>query len=362
MPSTEPVLHDALVVCACGEREYTARDAIDAAFWRGDLDAQWQEFLTCLAAEKRADEIDLELDDAELDAAAEAFRYDHDLITAEETEQWLAARGLTLDDFSDYFARQYCGKQLGEEVTPHAIDYPAAPADLRQLFAGDLIISGQLDRVTAELVWRLAAWSANEEADVEATKAEEGRFLERCGIEASEVSKWLEALGRDADWMREMVEMEAAYRRRCDELLVPALLKHELGTMRLPLTQFAAEVLGLESRDAAQEALFCIREDGMSMEEVAVEGRYPYRKIQFLLEDLPADLQQKFLSVSAGDVLDPMPRGDGFELCRVIQKTEPNADDPAVRLRIEQRLLDRHFAELASKYVDQRLNAPGSSE
>src|SRR5437868_9624161 len=130
-----------------------------------------------------------------------------------------------------------------------------------------------------------------------------------------------------------MQTLEAAYRHRCQSVLVPQACKHELGSLRLPLTRFETEVVEVESRDAAQEALFCVTEDGMSMEEVATEGRYPYRRIDFLLEDLPADLQQLFLSVSPGELLDPMPRGDGFEVCRVIRKIEPDAEDAAVKQR-----------------------------
>jgi hypothetical protein len=74
---------------------------------------------------------------------------------------------------------------------------------------------------------------------------------------------------------------------------------------------------------AAQEALFCVREDGMSMEEVASEGRYPYRHPSVLLEEIPEELQQKFLSVHPGDILEPIAHGDGFHLCRIIDKEEP---------------------------------------
>ncbi len=103
----------------------------------------------------------------------------------------------------------------------------------------------------------------------------------------------------------------------------------------MPLTRFESEVIELESKDAAQEALFASKHDGMSMEEVAMEGRYPYKVISFLQEDIPQELQQKFLSVSPGDLLDPVPAGDGFELYRVTNKKEPQGDDPAVQERID---------------------------
>ena len=140
-----------------------------------------------------------------------------------------------------------------------------------------------------------------------------------------------------------------------DTLLAPEACQRELMSLRLRLTRFEIERIELESRDAAKEALFCVREDGMSMEEVATEGGYPYRRAEFLLEDVPADVQQKYLSVSQGDLLEPMPRGDGFELCRIISKREPRLEDPIVKSRVDQRLLDHYFSDLTSKYTHPRL-------
>src|SRR2546426_3448394 len=107
MAGTELVSHDDLVVCASGTEQYTVRDAIEATLFRGELEPVWKEFLQRIACEKRAEELEMELDEKAIDSATEAFRYEHDLITAEETEQWLAVRGLNLDDFADYFARKY---------------------------------------------------------------------------------------------------------------------------------------------------------------------------------------------------------------------------------------------------------------
>ena len=67
------------------------------------------------------------------------------------------------------------------------------------------------------------------------------------------------------------------------------------------------------------------------------------------------DGQQRFLGVSEGNMLEPIARGDGFELCRLVSKIEPQADDPTVKSRIDQRLLNRHFSELMSKYTQSRL-------
>ena len=362
MSSTESVSPHGVVVCACGTQEYTARDAVDAAIFRGEVEEKWQKFLCNVAAEGHADDLELELDESAISAAAKDFRYRHDLITAEETEAWLANRGLTFDNFTDYLARQYCVDAVDEDVSPEEIRYTSAAPELRDLFLAELILSGALEDMTTKLTWRLAARCAGKEPTSEAIAAEKRKFLHRIGIDPAQLANWLEELGRDSQWLNEMLAIEAAYEAHCDTLLVSEARQRELMALRLHLTRFEIELIELESHDAAKEALFCVREDGMSMEEVATEGRYPYRRAEFLLEDVPADAQQKYLSVSPGNVLEPIPHGDGFELCRIIAKIEPQADDPSVKSRVDQRLLDQYFSDLTTKYTHSRLSVPVSVE
>lgn len=351
MANIESVSLGNVVLCRCRDREYTTREIIDSALFRGELSAPWEAFLEEIAADKRATELDLELDDDAFDAAAESFRYQHDLITAEETEHWLAARGLTLDDFSDYFVRRCWADAKLAGLQIEKADYVSAPPDLRDRFSIDLILSGQLQEFTTRLGWRLAVDCAETDVSPESAAAEKDKFLERVEISESQLAPWLEQLGRDEQWLEGQARMEAAFCRRRESLVGPQTHARELSSLRLPLTKFETEVIELESADAAKEALFCVREDGMSMEEVANEGRYPFRRTDFLLEDLDAEAQQRFLSAGNGQLLDPIQRGDGFELCRVIQRIEPQADDPGIQSRIEQRILTRHFAELSSKHV-----------
>jgi hypothetical protein len=362
MSSTESVSPHDVIVCACGTQEYTARDAIDAAIFRGELEEKWQTFLGHVAAEERADELELELDESAISAAAEEFRYRHDLITAEETESWLANRGLTFGDFSAYFVRQYRAGALDEDFFAEEIEYTSADPELRESFVAELILSGALGDMTTKLMWRLAARCAGKEPTPDAMAAEKQKFFDRISIEPARLAHWLEELGRDLQWVNEMLASEAAYAAHCDALLVPEARKRELMALRLHLTRFEIEVIEVESHDAAQEAFFCVRQDGMSMEEVATVERYPYRHANLLLEDLPVDAQLKYLSVSPGDMLEPMPHGDGFELCRIIKKVEPRLEDPIVKSRVDQRLLDQYFSLLTTKYTHPRLSVPVSVE
>jgi hypothetical protein len=340
------------VVFTSGNESFTVRELIDAASVRGELEPIWNELLRLVAAEKKADEKELEMDDAVIDQAAEAFRYEHDLITAEEAEQWLEERGLTLSDFSDYFVRHYWGDAV-DDAEPEAVDYTSAPNELRELLVVELILSGELDRMAKRLSWRVAGSreAGRNGLAPEALAEEERRLLERTGLDENQLAGWLQAMNRDRDWLGKALEMEALHRQKSEALLNRKACEHEVAALRLPLTRFDLETVELDSLDAAREALLCVHDDGMSMEEVATEGRYPYHRAEVLLEDLPEDLQQKFLSVSAGDILEPISRGDGFYICRVIEKAEPKADDDAVRERAERSILERHFSELTAKHI-----------
>lgn len=357
MPPTESASAGELAMCACRGRDYKARDLIDAALFRGELDSNWRQFLTGLEAEKRADQQDLELDQDAIDDAAELFRYAHDLITAEETEQWLEARALNLVDFTDYFTRQHWRSTIDEKIELPDIDLGSAPAKLRELFTAELIFSDELDGLNTQLTWRLAALAATGESNLDPEKisAERRAFFDRTRVTESKLNAWLPRVGRDEKWLDEMLAMEVAYQGLCEKALTSEARNKQLATLRMPLTQFEAEVIELESSEAAKEALLCIRQDGMSMEEVAADARYPYRRITFLYEAVPEELKQKFWSAAAGNLLDPLPRGEGFELYRILQKTEPDPTDPNVRDRIDEHLLERQFSALASDHVQIRL-------
>jgi hypothetical protein len=207
------------------------------------------------------------------------------------------------------------------------------------------------------LSWRVAARRATADAtvDPQLIAEEETRFFERSGLSGDQLAGWLQGLGRDPEWFRDALAMEAIHRRDCAALLSHKARAREIAGLRLPLTRFEMETIELDSLDAAREALLCVREDGMSMEEVAAAGRYPYRRPEVFLEEIPDDLQQKFLSVQPGEILDPIARGDGFHICRVIGKAEPDLDDPVVTKRAEDRILERHFSDLNTRHIQWRI-------
>jgi hypothetical protein len=355
MPVSPPVTRDNRVIFSQGDRSFTVKDVIDWAAIRGDLGPIWAEFMRVVECDRLANEQDLELDDSALDSASIAFRYEHDLITAEETERWLDDRNLTLSEFSEYFTRRHWGRAYSGKVNPAERSFQTASSDERDLLLVDLTLSDELDRLADRLSWRIAA-QAHEKIDAaEAAAEERNRFLSRAKIGAEDLVDWLGRLGRDADWLDDLLRAEVAYRRQTESLVGEKDLQRELISMRLMLTRFEIEVIEVDSRDVAAEVFACVHSDGMEMAEVAEESRYPFHRSEMFLEDITPEQQQLFLSVKAGALVEAIPREDGFEVCRVKARIEPTLQDAAIRERLGQRIIERHFWDLVSKYIDWRI-------
>jgi hypothetical protein len=370
--STQEENRDALVarrervIFSRGEENFSARDVIDWALALGGLGALWTDFLRVVECDRCANE--QELDDDAVDEAAVAFRYRHDLITAEETERWLADRGLTLTEFGEYFARRYWAQNYDSEIDIPDHSYSTATAEEKDLFLVDLIVSDKLDRLAEEMSFRLAS-EAEEKANAgfrEPTSAAADastmreQFVAREGI--SDLGEWLERIGRDEKWLYEILAAEEAFQRRSATIVDEKALERELLGMRLNLTRFELEIIEVDSRDAAAEVMACVRSDGMQMSEIAEESRYPFRETEVMLEDLPPEQQQSFLSVRAGALLEPVAREDGFEVCRVKTRVDPSLSDARVRDSLREQISRRHFSELVSRHIDWKLLQPTGGE
>jgi hypothetical protein len=356
MPVSQPITRENRVIFSSGERGFTAKEVVDCAVVRGEIDPVWKDFLRVAECDRLANERELEVDDSALDSAAIAFRYKHDLITAEETERWLEDRGVSLAEFSEYFARQYWGRSYSGAVDLPTSSYQTASPEEKDLFLVDLTLSGSLDRMAERLSYRVAA-QADEARDNKANVVEErSQFLAAAKID--DLADWLAQLGRDEQWLDEVIAAEAAYQRRVAEILTEQAFQRELSSMQLNFTRFELETVEVDSRDAAAEVVACVRNDGMEMSEVAEEGRYPFHRSDVLLEDIPSEQQQRFLSAKAGALFDPVPRGDAFQVWRVKTRTEPSLQDPVIRARLGSRIVDRCFNELLSKHIDWKFFVP----
>jgi len=337
------------VVFAIGDREYTARDAVDAAWVTGELESRWSALLRAIACEEAAVERGLQADSEWLQSASEEFRYGLDLLTVEEIERWLEARQITNQEFNEYFLRLYWHEHLEEPPEPESIPYHSA-GPLRELLRVNLWLSGEFKAVVRALAWRLLA-GEEVQADAASVGAERVQFSERSGLQGADIKTAIEGLGREEPWLEHHFSLEAAYQRMRQGLGSVERLQRGLAQMRLPLTRVEFETVCLPSEDAAREAILCLRGNELSVSELAAEcGEEPGRH-SLLLDDSPEDTQQRLICAIPGDVFGPEQIENGFMIYRLVKKADPSLEDPDTRARLERRLLEGHFSAPTSQKV-----------
>lgn len=351
---TESRAPAALWVFSAGEQKFSIADVVEAAWFRGDLHAAWLEFLSGATGEQSAGEEGLEPESEVLQALSENFRAERDLITVEETESWLEARGLTLTDFNDYFHRQYWRQHAATASPSAGVNYANASPDVQQLFTKEVLFSGKFDHLACRLSWPVAASVVTDHSETPSSdrlEAERARFFQRTDSQPKQLAECLGLIGRDRAWFESLVKLEAGYREHCDRFSTPENRARTLAARRLPLTSFEVELMDLESEDAAREAFLCLDTDGLSMEELAKQEGYVIEIRKQLLEEFPEELQQRFLSSETGQVFQIIAPDNRFQLCRVLSKKEPTLADEKILKRVDDELLASHFGNLVSKHI-----------
>jgi len=341
----------AIPVFTAGGVVITVAQVVDAAQCRGELQPFLDEVRLLQRCSARAQEAELWSDDARLQEIADTFRYERDLITAEEAERWFAARGLTTDDFSEHVLRWYWKERLAGSLP--AEDAPHSAADeTRELLRVELLLGGGFETLAVASSWRLAAWcAAGRERRGDLLAQELERFLQREKIDRESLPQWLAVRAIDGRWLDLILEVEGIFRHARAALATPVEEKRALNALRMGLTQFDVETIQFDTESAAREALLCVTVDGSSMEEVAQTGGYPSQRRQLGASELPAELQARFLGVAPGGLIEPFEQGGQFHLCRVIEKKEPDLNEPRVRRAVEDHLTTTHFSDLSRLHV-----------
>jgi parvulin-like peptidyl-prolyl isomerase len=143
------------VIATAGGVSLLLGDLLRSLHRRGRLRSLALEALAEQITLHAAAEAGLSVSDAELQKAADRFRYRHGLTAAEQTQQWLTREGLTIEDFEaglerdlllDKFKRHVTEPLLAGHFAAHRDRY--ARARLRQIVVGS-------EGLTRELVSQL---------------------------------------------------------------------------------------------------------------------------------------------------------------------------------------------------------------
>ena len=278
---------------------HTVDDAIRWGAARGLLDIPIRQASALAAAEAASDDLDEEA----LQAASEQFRYDHDLISAGETEEWLAARGMTIEDFAGWLRARLAHERQSSGETAKK-DEPAA-----DFLRVHLWLSGEMEKLAH-------AYSRAVAAEIETGRDDPAT---------------VEALAATA-------VTDVARRRK-------------LEAIGMSLVRVEVQTLVVDSEAAGREAVLCVRNDHEPLAQVAADAGYPSDRIETWIDDFEPNARRHLLGATVGDAVGPLADGGKFTVYQLLRRDEPSLARAEVAQRIDEILVDEFFEGLCSRHI-----------
>lgn len=324
-------------------RSFSLEQTLQAADFRGELQPYWSRWWRNFGRASLAI-TRLERDDqTAVRQLEDDYRYRRSLTTAEECEEWLAARGICVEEFQRHFVRRHWAGKLVSEPEHEPGLWIEADERVARAFRTALVLSSEFDRMARKLAWRAALNMTTDGRQASFPTDEQGSGTTGHGARS--------VVSNDPAWQSELERMESEFQRECRQVLTPDRRRQGLASMRPYLLRLDVEILELDSETAAREAFLCVKQDGISLSELATEQGYSLQQQQPLLEELPSQLQPAFLGASPGTVLPPARMGERCRVFELKSKAEPGLSDPEVQRRVDAGIIRRHFLELELRHV-----------
>jgi hypothetical protein len=369
-----------------GDQTYRWEDVVAFGILTGRLQAieyRTRQGLACAAfAETQEEDAEIE---AEVDEAAAEFRYARDLVTAEEAEDWLAARGLEPDEWLGVIRRDVLRQAYTTRLDQLLRDYPPSSPDVLDAIRVEWLCADSgfsLARGLAE--WAAAAAAeeemhpagagepgGDEEIDLDdldfgdrddrakdpRTETATGSIGDAPAVDLRPYRARLAGLGDEAAaaCVERLLRMREGHARYCVSATSAQAIRKEFDLHRLDWVRMDARALFFDSEAAAREGAFCIREDGMSFDQLAADASTPVFDVRFLLTEVTEEVRPVLLGARARDVVGPLWFDERWALLLVLDKILPNDTDEQLRGMSVESAVERAVATQVSLRVRWRL-------
>lgn len=240
----------------------------------------------------------------DLREAANAFRYERNLVAAEELEAWLDHWEVTVDEWMDHIRRTVLRKDFAEDLPSSAPQHSGNNDEITARLWSSAVCSGILERAAEQLAGLRAV----------------------CDGLAEKTGAAVEPLRARTELRSSITEQE---------------LKAEVQNRVLEWVRVDAHVLAFLREDAAREAVALLVQDGLSATEVADLARASLEHRSGYLEEIEEERRLLLTGSTKGDVLGPFEEEHGWQVIVVLDKVSPSLDDPEVRSRAEESIVER---------------------
>jgi hypothetical protein len=329
-----------------GEVSYCWGDVVLLAMLTGRWTPLEREIREGLACVRHAERTGAEEPEAAIDAFAAEFRYERDLITAEETEAWLGDRGIETADWLEWTRREVLRREWAAEADRLAREYPVSPAEVANAAVLSLLCGDRGRALATDLAQRAATAAALEErgerVDAGLPRGTPERIFARLpDVDPDTAGERLERLGR----------LEQAYNRFRALAPTPERIQRELDLGRLEWIRLDCRVIQFATETLAREAVLCVQEDGLGVDEVAKDAHAVVHEMRFYLGELDSDLRPRLLAAAPQELIGPIPFENRYALFLVLDKLLPDERAPDLRREIERRAVARAETEQVDRRV-----------
>jgi hypothetical protein len=300
---------------------FTWRDVVLAAEIYGawaDLERSSREGLAC---ESRLLASGVQLPPQEIVEAALRFRYARGLLAGEELQHWLERWEVSQSDWGRHLRRALLREHWSQELSETLRDYLPSDEALERVRWTDVVCSGIIERVAVQL-------------------AGDAALVVDAGL----------TLDADREAMLAQICTEGERFRR--ETQTEKALEREISGHRLDWLRLEGETLTMQTIDAAREGALCVREEGQSLQEVALACGIEPVPLDVYAADLSRELAALLLAADEGDLVGPIELDEGFMLVRVDVKRMPSTSDEAVKRRAADHVTARAVDRATRDHVE----------
>lgn len=332
-------------VFSVGTQTFQTDDLVSAAILSGRWNVLRREARAGLDAETELGAAgDHRLEEA-VEAAAAEFRYARDLITADDAERWLEDRDVEVDEWLDSIRRRLLAP-AGRKRMP--VPPPPDRPELTRAVWVSFICDGPAADLANELARQVAAHQiAGQQVP---PPADDVAMLEQ---DRDTVLSYFPELDPEltAERVLRLSHLASAVGRCRRLVLTPEAVRREVDHRALDLLRLDCQIATFESDLLAREAALCVKDDGLSLADVAGEARTALEELRLYVEDADAGLRGLLRSAAPQALLGPVAWDGRYALIRVLEKVRASAEDEEVRRRAEEHMLDRLFEDFVERQV-----------
>jgi hypothetical protein len=155
--------------------------------------------------------------------------------------------------------------------------------------------------------------------------------------------------------LRQFAELEDSYQQHCQAVCSDELLEKTVEANQVDWITIRSQCAVFPAESMAREAAMCVREDGVSLAEIADQAGAGVNSLCSSLEEIEDNLGSEVCSAvrgaREGDLVGPLSLEDNYLLVEVVQKMMPVLTDPDIRRRATHIVLEAASEREISQHV-----------